>query len=90
MQVGILECSSDRFVADVVSRLDNTTVEFISLAEERIPLDREYRVVVDRLSFRYPFLREIMKSIALNRTYVINNPFAALSTNKLVEIQVAI
>jgi hypothetical protein len=75
-------------MADVVSRLDDIPVEFVSLAEERIPFEGEYRVVVDRLSFRYPFLREIMKSLALGGTYVINNPFAASSTNKLVEIQV--
>ena len=87
MQVGILEYSSDRFMADVVSRLDGISVEFISLAEERIPMERKYRVVVDRLSFRYPFLREIMKSLALSGTYVINNPFAASVTNKLVDMR---
>ncbi len=88
MQVGILEYSSDRFMTDVVSRLDGISVEFISLAEERIPMEREYRVVVDRLSFRYPFMREIMKSLALGGTYVINNPFAASVTNKLVDVRV--
>ncbi len=86
MIVGILEFRSDRFINDVVSRLSGTQVEFMSLAGERAPVERAYRVVVDRLSFSYPFLKEIMKSLALNGTYVINNPFAASSTNKFIEI----
>jgi hypothetical protein len=86
--VGILESKSDRFMSDVARRLNDVSVEFITLAAEQIPVERAYRVVVDRLSFCYPFLKEIVKSLALNGTYVINNPFAALSTNKLIEIQV--
>jgi hypothetical protein len=86
--VGILESRSDRFINDVVCRLNDIPVEFMTLAGEEIPIERGYRVVVDRLSFRYPFLKEIVKSLALSGTYVINNPFAALSTNKLIEIQV--
>lgn len=86
--VGILEYKGDRFIADVVSRLhSDTAVEFMSLAEERIPVQRGYRVVVDRLSFCDPFLREIVKSLALSGTYIINNPFAASATNKMVEIE---
>lgn len=86
--VGVLESRNDRFINDVVSRLTDIPVEFMSLAGERIPVKRRYRVVVDRLSFCYPFLREIVKGLALDGTYVVNNPFAALSTNKLIEIQV--
>ena len=88
MVVGILESTSDRFMNDVASRLDGITVEFMSVSGERFPVERTYRVVVDRLSFRYPFLRELMKGLSLNGTYVINNPFAAQSTNKLVEMLV--
>jgi hypothetical protein len=86
--VGILESRNDRFINDVVYRLNDIPVEFMTLAGKEIPIERRYRVVVDRLSFCYPFLKEIVKSLALSGTYVINNPFAALSTNKLIEIQV--
>jgi hypothetical protein len=87
MVVGILEFRSDRFINDVISRLSGITVEFISTSGERVPIERAYRVVVDRLSFQYPFLKEIVKGLSLNGTYVINNPFAASLTNKIVEIQ---
>ncbi len=86
--MGILESKNDRFMNDVARRLPDVSVEFMTLASEQIPIKRGYRVVVDRLSFSYRFLKEIAKSLALNGTYVINNPFAALSTNKLIEIQV--
>jgi hypothetical protein len=86
--VGILESRDDRFMNDVVSRLNDIPAEFMTLGGEQIPIKRRYRVVVDRLSFCYPFLKEIVKSLALDGTYVINSPFAALSTNKLIEIQV--
>jgi hypothetical protein len=86
--VGILESKNDRFINDVAHRLTDVSVEFMSLGGEKIPIEREYRVVVDRLSFHYPFLKEIVKNLALSGTYVINNPFAASSTNKLIEIQV--
>jgi hypothetical protein len=88
-QVGILESRNDRFMADVASHLHalyGVTAQFLSWGEQRIPLECEYRVVVDRLSFRYPFLNEVMKSLALGGTYVINNPFAASATNKMLDI----
>ncbi len=88
MLVGILEYKNDPFITDVIARLSGIPVEFMSLADERIPMERGYRVVVDRLSFHYPFLREVVKGLALKGTYVINNPFAASATNKLVEIRV--
>jgi hypothetical protein len=86
--VGILESRNDRFINDVVSQLRDVPVEFMSIAAEVVPVQRGYRVIADRLSFRYPFLKEIVKSLALNGTYIINNPFAASSTNKLIEIVV--
>jgi hypothetical protein len=51
------------------------------------PITGNYRVIVDRLSFRFPYLREIVKSLSLDGTYVINSPFAAGMTNKLIDIK---
>ena len=86
MLVGILEDRNDPFITDVVSRLKDVPVEFMSIAEEKIPVERKYRVVVDRLSYRYPFLVELLKNLALSGTYIINNPFAASATNKLIDM----
>jgi len=87
ISVGILEYRNDRFINDVIFRLRDIHVEFMSLATEVAPIERGYRVLVDRLSFNYPFLKEVVKSLALSGTYVINNPFTASMTNKLVDIR---
>jgi hypothetical protein len=55
MVVDILESNSDRLMNDVASRLNGIAVEFMSVSGERFPMGQTYRVVVDRLSFRYPF-----------------------------------
>lgn len=85
MSVGILEYRNDRFINDVVSQLHDVRVEYMSLAAEVAPIESGYRVLVDRLSFSYPFLKEVVKSLSLGGTYVINNPFTASMTNKLVD-----
>jgi len=85
--VGILEYKTACFINDVISRLSGIRVDFISTAWERVPIEGKYRVVVDRMSFQYSFLKEIVKNLSLNGTYIINNPFTASATNKIVEIQ---
>ena len=85
--VGILESRNDRFMNDIVLQLDSIPVEFMSLAAEVAPIERGYRVVVDRLSFCDPFLKEVVKSLSLSGTYVINNPFAASATNKILDMR---
>jgi hypothetical protein len=87
MDIGILESRTNRFMNDVVSRLGDTSVEFIGTVGERVPIEGDYRVVVDRISFQYPFLREIVKNLSLKGTYIINNPFTASTTNKIIEMQ---
>jgi len=87
MLVGILEDRNDPFIKDVISRLKDVRVEFMSIAEEKIPVERKYRVVVDRLSYGYPFLVELLKNLALSGAYIVNNPFAASATNKLVDVR---
>jgi hypothetical protein len=84
-KIGILELRSDPFMVDVASKLGDLPVEFLSFAEQAVPITGEYGVIVDRLSFRFPFLKEVAKNMSLGGTYVINNPFAASASNKLVD-----
>lgn len=88
MVVGVLESKSDRLMNDVISQLQGIPVEFIRTVGGKVPMERNYEVIVDRLSFRFPFLKEIVKSLSLSGTYIINNPFTASLTNKLIEIHV--
>ena len=87
-KIGILELKNDPFVIDVVSRLSDLPVEFLSFADRPAPISSDYKVVVDRMSFRYTYLKEMVKNMSLDGTYVINNPFAASVNSKLVEAKV--
>jgi len=87
-KIGILELKNDPFVIDVASRLGDLPVEFLSFADRPAPVSSDYRVVIDRMSFRYTYLKEMVKNMSLDGTYVINNPFAASVNSKLVEAKV--
>lgn len=84
-KIGILELKNDPFAIDLVSRLSDLPVEFLSFAEGLVPVSTDYRVVIDRMSFRYAYLKEMVKNMSLDGTYAVNNPFAASVNSKLVE-----
>lgn len=88
-KIGILELRDDPFIIDVVSKLGEYCVEFLSFAESAVPISSDYRVIIDRLSFRFPYLKEMVKNLSLDGTYVVNNPFAATTTNKLVDARIS-
>ena len=76
-------------MVDVMAGLSGFETESISLSAVPAPVSGDYRVVVDRLSFRFPYLREVVKNYAIEGAYVINNPFASALTNKLVDMKLA-
>lgn len=88
MKVGILESREDPFILDVASQLADFELDFLSFKEQSIPLNTRYSVIIDRLSFRQVYLLEIMKDLSLGGVYIINNPFSASETNKIVESKV--
>jgi hypothetical protein len=85
---GMLELKDDEFIKDVISRLSDIKTEFISLREIGTPTGLKFDVIVDRISYDQPFLREIIKRLSLEGTYVINNPFSSEVTNKIVDTSV--
>ncbi len=87
-KIGILELNNDPFILDVMSKLSDLPVDFLTFSDGPAPVSSNYKVVVDRISFRYTYLKEMMKNISLDGTYVINNPFAASVNSKLVETKV--
>ncbi len=42
--------------------------------EARAPVSTDYRVVIDRMSYDHAYLKEMVKNMSLDGTYVINNP----------------
>ncbi len=89
MKLGILESRSDAFINDIVSRLTGVDIEFISFRHLKAPITSDCNVIIDRASFCHTYLKEIMKNMSLAGAYIINNPFAATATNKLLDIGIA-
>ena len=88
LRVGILEDREDPFIRDLIAHL-GVEAEFLSFGEEVVAPSRSYRVAIDRASYSNPYLKEMMKGLALDGCYVINNPFTASATNKLVDIRLS-
>jgi hypothetical protein len=88
LRVGILEDREDPFIRDLIAHL-GVEAEFLSFGEEVVAPSPPYRVVIDRASYSNPYLKEMMKGLALDGCYVINNPFTASATNKLVDIRLS-
>ncbi len=88
MKVGILESKNDAFINDVLPNLSGAEIEFLYFRQQAAPISGDYKVIVDRASFCHTFLKETMKNLALSGTYIINNPFSATATNKLIDIRV--
>lgn len=84
MKIGIVELRNYQFMQDVASRLGDIGVEYISTAEHDYQGETRYRVIVDRLSFQDPYLRQLMMLHSINGTYVFNNPFACSINNKML------
>jgi hypothetical protein len=88
--IGFLEYRSDEFISEVVKKLREKGYEanYIKLRHWRVPLHSKYKIIVDRLSYSIPILRELLKNFALDGTYVINNPFFASVTNKIIDSKI--
>ena len=84
MKIGIVELGEYPFIQEVARRLDDIGVEFLSFGELRFPLENRFRVIIDRLSFQDPYLRQCMMLASASGTYVINNPFASSMNNKML------
>jgi hypothetical protein len=86
MKVGILGSKYETFINDIISNLSGVEIEFLSFRQQPVPISGDYKVILDRASFCHTFLKETMKNLALSGTYIINNPFSATATNKLIDI----
>jgi hypothetical protein len=88
--VGLFETLTDPFIRDVYTRLKyaGTDVEYLVVKPTSWPLEPCWRVVVDRLGFRFPYIHELVKSLSLRGVYVLNNPYSGGVVNKLIEADV--
>jgi hypothetical protein len=85
VKVGILEFRDNEFIRSVVAGLGDVPTEFLRAGQLTHPSPSPFRVVVDRVSFCDPFLRQLLRYWSLGGTYVLNNPFFTQIFDKLSE-----
>ena len=87
MKIGFLDYPDEAFTLDVKKKLESFgyKTEYLSLKQQRLPIEKQFDVILDRAGFQYDFLRETMKAMALQGTYIINNPFAYTTANKVMD-----
>ncbi len=79
-RVGILVGREKTFPDALIQRINergkgDTVAEFLKLGGIRHDAPPKYDLVVDRISHEVPFYRATLKRMALEGTFVINNPF---------------
>ena len=79
-KVGILVGREQSFPEALIQSINErgdggTVAEFIKVGGLRYDYEREYDVIIDRISHEIPFYRAFMKRAALEGTIIINNPF---------------
>jgi hypothetical protein len=86
VKVGILEFRDNEFIKSVVSGLAGVETDFIKVGQLSHPSPSPFRLIVDRVSFCDPYLRQLMRYWSISGTYVLNNPFFTLVYDKLSEL----
>jgi hypothetical protein len=86
MKLGILEFRDNDFIHSVLECLRGVPAEFVRVGHISHPSPSPFRVVVDRVSFCDPFLREVLRYWSIGGAYVLNDPFFSLVFDKLSEL----
>jgi hypothetical protein len=77
------------FIEEVNRRDEGVTAEFVSLGGTRMDEEREYDVIIDRISHEVPYYRTYLKHAVLQGTTVVNNPFVWTADDKFFEATLA-
>ena len=79
-KVGILVGREQTFPEALIRNINergqgDVIAEYIEVGGVRFDYEREYEIIIDRISHEVPFYRAMLKRAALEGTYIINNPF---------------
>jgi glutathione synthase/RimK-type ligase-like ATP-grasp enzyme len=77
----------EQFAYDVLQRINNlrkseVKAEFALIGETRFNDKSPYRVIIDRVTSYVDYFEEYFRNAALTGTYVMNNPFGKVSTDR--------
>jgi hypothetical protein len=79
-RVGILAGREQTFPESIIKALHErgnglVEAEMIKVGGIRLNVQKKYDVIIDRISHEVPYYRAMLKRLALEGTYIINNPF---------------
>ncbi|MGH9903577.1 MAG: ATP-grasp domain-containing protein, partial [Pyrinomonadaceae bacterium] len=79
-KVGILVGREKSFPAALIEKINErgkgeVVAEFVTVGGVRLDWDKQYDLIIDRISHEVPFYRGFVKRAALEGTIIVNNPF---------------
>jgi hypothetical protein len=79
-KVGVLAGREVTFPESIINSINEksdgkVTAEMMTVGGIRLDEPKRYDVIIDRISHEVPYYRAMLKRMALEGTYVINNPF---------------
>src|SRR3982751_2778953 len=79
-RVGILVGREQTFPESIINSINErgrgeVVAEMVKVGGIRMDQEKKYDVIIDRISHEVPYYRAMLKRMALEGTYVINNPF---------------
>src|SRR5262245_45151388 len=79
-RVGILAGREQTFPESIIKSINEVgggkvEAEMIQVGGIRLDEPKRYDLIIDRISHEVPYYRAMLKRMALEGTYIINNPF---------------
>ena len=92
--VGILVGREKTFPASLIENINErgggeVVAEFVKVGGVRLDWEKQYDLIIDRISHEVPFYRAFLKRAALEGTVVINNPFWWSADDKFFNFSLA-
>ena len=93
-KVGILAGREVTFPESIIKSINDNgggkvTAEMITVGGIRLDEPKKYDVIIDRISHEVPYYRAMLKRMALEGTYIINNPFWWSADDKFFNFSLA-
>lgn len=93
-RVGILTGREQTFPESIIKRINelgngNVTAEMMTVGGIRLDEPKRYDVIIDRISHEVPYYRALLKRMALEGTYLINDPFWWSADDKFFNFSLA-
>src|SRR5436189_3176554 len=93
-RVGVLVGREVTFPESIINAINErgkgeVTAEMVTVGGIRLDEPRKYDVIIDRISHEVPYYRATLKRLALEGTYIINNPFWWSADDKFFNFSLA-